>query len=279
MNQQSITKYYENNRFTFRYLWNSRQTQAIHFGYYDEKATKHAAALANMNRKLAELACISEHDRVLDAGCGIGGSAIWLAKELGCAVDGIVLVKSQAEEARQNIKKARFDDEITIYEGDYNHTPFEDGQFDVIWALESHCHTDQKAAFYKEAARLLKKGGRLVMADLFLSPPLSINDENKLKSGLSYWAIPNIDDINMHRTHAIQAGFADLEIQNINPHVERSLRNAYEHAQKWSSTARFLQKIGLINSEQVGNAVGTKLMFEAWLSGNWFYGLAKAVKI
>jgi tocopherol O-methyltransferase len=279
MNQHSITKYYENNRFTFRYLWNSRQTQAIHFGYYDEKATKHEAALANMNRKLAELACISEHDRVLDAGCGIGGSAIWLAKELGCAVDGIVLVKSQAEEARQNIKKARLDDEITIYEGDYNHTPFEDGQFDVIWALESHCHTDQKAAFYKEAARLLKKGGRLVMADLFLYPPLSINDENKLKSGLTYWAIPNIDDINTHQMNATKAGFADLEIQNINSHVQRSLRNAYEHAQKWSSTARFLQKIGLINPEQVGNAAGTKLMFEAWLSGNWFYGLAKAVKI
>lgn len=279
MNQQSITKYYENNRFTFRYLWNSRQTQAIHFGYYDEKATKHEAALANMNRKLAELACLSERDRVLDAGCGIGGSAIWLAKELGCAVDGIVLVKSQAEEARLNIKKAGFDHEIAIYEGDYNHTPFADGQFDVIWALESHCHTDQKAAFYKEAARLLKKGGRLVMADLFLSPPLSINDENKLKSGLTHWAIPNIDDINTHRTYAIQAGFGDLDIQNVNPHVERSLRNAYEHAQKWSSTARFLQKIGLINPEQVGNAVGTKLMFEAWLAGNWFYGLAKAVKI
>ncbi len=279
MNQQSITKYYENNRFTFRYLWNSRQTQAIHFGYYDEKATKHEAALANMNRKLAELAGIAATDRVLDAGCGIGGSAIWLATELGCAVDGIVLVKSQAEEARQNIQKAGLDHKIAIYEGDYNHTPFVDGQFDVIWALESHCHTDQKAAFYKEAARLLKKGGRLVMADLFLSPPLSINDENKLKSGLTHWAIPNIDDINTHRTYAIQAGLADLDIQNINPHVERSLRNAYEHAQKWSSTARFLQKIGLINPEQVGNAEGTKLMFEAWLAGNWFYGLAKAVKI
>ena len=120
MNQQSITKYYENNRFTFRYLWNSRQTQAIHFGYYDEKATKHEAALANMNRKLAELAGISSSDHVLDAGCGIGGSTIWLAKELGCAVDGIVLVKSQAEEARLNIKKAGFDHEIAIYEGDYN---------------------------------------------------------------------------------------------------------------------------------------------------------------
>lgn len=278
MNQQSITKYYENNRFTFRYLWNSRQTQAIHFGYYDEKATKHEAALANMNRKLAELATINSSDRVLDAGCGIGGSAIWLAKEMGCVVDGIVLVKSQAEEARQNIKKAHFDDKITIYEGDYNETPFEDGQFDVIWALESHCHTDQKAAFYTEAARLLKKGGRLVMADLFLSPPLSINDENTLKSGLTHWAIPNLDDINTHRIHAQTAGFADLDVQNINPHVGRSLLNAYEHAQKWSSTARFLQKIGIINPEQVGNAIGTKLMFEAWQSGNWFYGLAKAVK-
>ncbi len=279
MNQQSITKYYENNRFTFRYLWNSRQTQAIHFGYYDEKATKHEAALANMNRKLAELADISSSDRILDAGCGIGGSAIWLAKEIGCVVDGIVLVKSQAEEGRQNIQKTGLDHKIAIYEGDYNQTPFEDGQFDVIWALESHCHTDQKAAFYREAARLLKKGGRLVMADLFLSPPLSITDENKLKLGLTHWAIPNLDDINAHRTYATRAGFADFDIQNINPHVQRSLRNAYEHAQKWSSTARFLQKIGLINSEQVGNAAGTKLMFEAWLAGNWFYGLAKAVKI
>ena len=279
MNQQSITKYYDNNRFIFRYLWNSRQTQAIHFGYYDEKTTKHEAAIVNMNRKLAELADIQATDRVLDAGCGIGGSAIWLATEMGCTVDGIVWVKNQAEEARQNVKKAQLEHKINIFEGDYNNTPFEDGSFDVIWALESHCHTDQKAAFYTEAARLLKIGGRLVMADLFLSPPLSINDENRLKLGLTHWAIPNLDDINTHNIHALQAGFGGLEIQNINPNVHRSLRNAYEHAQKWSSTARFLQKIGLVNRDQVGNALGTKLMFEAWLDENWFYGLAKAVKI
>ena len=70
----SIKEYYDHTRFDYRTIWFGSDNLSIHFGYYDDKATHHHAALANMNRKLAEFADIKAGELVLDAGCGAGGA-------------------------------------------------------------------------------------------------------------------------------------------------------------------------------------------------------------
>src|SRR5215207_8911507 len=66
-----VHTYYDHTRFDYRTMW-SRRSRAVHFGYYDEHADKHADALHNLNRVLADLAGIQPGESILDAGCGWG---------------------------------------------------------------------------------------------------------------------------------------------------------------------------------------------------------------
>lgn len=53
---------------------------AIHMGYYDDSIESHEESLLRLNEIVFDIAKIGENDLVLDAGCGVGGSSIWLAK-------------------------------------------------------------------------------------------------------------------------------------------------------------------------------------------------------
>ncbi len=271
----TIEKYYDKTRFDYRYVWNSRNTHALHFGYYDETATKHFDAVANMNRVLSELAHIQVGERVLDAGCGVGGSCIWLTQQLGTDCVGVSLVESHIKDAVENVKKHNLSDKISFLKADFCHIPLPDDSFDVVWAIESQCHALDKADFYKEAYRILKKGGRLVVADYFrIKRPFDTEGrEILLKNWLNRWAIEDLDTAAEHQHNAEKQGFTNFAIRNINPNVRRSLLNAYEHSEKWLRLAKILNKIGIVSSVQVGNVIGTISQFKAWDAGLWYYGL------
>ncbi|HRC77349.1 MAG TPA: hypothetical protein PLO33_16830, partial [Kouleothrix sp.] len=68
-----IVAYYDETWLDYRMLWLNGQNLSVHFGYFDEQTRSHAAALANMNRVLADCAGVAAGQRVLDAGCGVGG--------------------------------------------------------------------------------------------------------------------------------------------------------------------------------------------------------------
>ena len=301
----TIKKYYDNTRFDYRWVWNTRNTHALHFGFYDEEATHHVAAVANLNRKLADLAHINAHNRVLDAGCGVGGSSVWLAKQHGVNVVGITLVESQVQDARKNVEKEGLSDKVQFQVADYCHTPFEDASFDVVWAVESQCHANNKLDFYKEAYRLLKPGGHLVVADYvrsirpqksrkntegvadltqYLLTPSpkhnydNIDSESLVANWLLFQAMPDIDTIEEHYENAAKVGFTNAHIQDVTPNVKQSLKNVYDHSFKWLGTAKLLNRIGIVSKEQVGNAFAAICQYKAFERGYWQYVLISMEK-
>src|SRR6266568_4985056 len=84
-----IRDYYDETWLDYRMLWLNPQNIAIHFGYWDERTRGHGESLLNMNRVLASQIGIRTGQRILDAGCGVGGSSIWLAQTYGVEVVGI----------------------------------------------------------------------------------------------------------------------------------------------------------------------------------------------
>lgn len=275
----SVQSYYEGTRWDYRWVWGARNTYALHFGYYDEQATHHKAAVANMNRVMADLVDIKPGEKVLDAGCGVGGSSIWLAQNRSCTIVGITPVESQVKDAIHNARKQKVSDSCSFTMADYQQTPFADESFDVVWALESVCHAEQKIAFYRETARLLRPGGKLVIADTFRNKrPYNAEAETQLRSWLNCWAIPDLDTPDEHALHAEQVGLRNFSFRDITQHTMRSILNIKEHGDKWLKAATTLNKLGIVSDVQVSNVWGTIHQYHALEKGLWCYGLLSAQK-
>ena len=215
----------------------------------------------------------------MDAGCGQGGSSIWLAKNYDVQVTGITLVPHQVKIAQREAKNLGLADRVKFFEQDYTNTSFEDESFSLIWACESMCHAEQKEEFYHEAYRLLKPGGRLVCADYFRTErPLKNDGEKLLHSWLNGWSIKDIDTYDEHKENARKTGFTDFEIQDVTPYTKPSLQHLYSMASKLWKLGIFLKKIGIRNKVNHANHFASIKQFEALENKLWFYGLLSLKK-
>jgi cyclopropane fatty-acyl-phospholipid synthase-like methyltransferase len=277
--RDAVIAYYDQTWLEYRLLWLNRRTLSVHFGYTDTTTRGHADALLNMNRVLADRAGIQPGAHVLDAGCGVGGSSIWLAQSRGAIVTGITPVASQVARARDFAAGRRLGDRVTFEQADFTSTPFPDASFDVVWALESLCHAPDKAAFYREAARLLRPGGRLVIAEYIRATrPLSAQGERLLHRWFDGWAISDLDTRAEHLAHATAAGLADMRIDDITAHTRPSLRRLYTIT-RWSYPLAVTGRaIGIRSAIQHGNVIGSLCQYQALERGLWFYGMLCASK-
>ena len=78
---QNIVDYYDNCQVDYSIVWHLNTHLSLHYGFWDETTKRLRHALIKMNDVLAEKIEIKSSDRVLDAGCGVGGSSMYLAKK------------------------------------------------------------------------------------------------------------------------------------------------------------------------------------------------------
>ncbi len=267
-----VRAYYDATWWDYQAVWQNRDSLAVHFGFYDAEVATHAESLVHTNRFLARLAAIQPGMHVLDAGCGMGGTCIWLARNCNVQCTGITPVASQVAFAERQALKKGIEDRVRFVEGDYCAMPFADASFDVVWACESVCHAEKKADFYREAWRVLRPGGRLVMAEYMRTGrPLSQEAEDLLRAWLHRWAIPDIDTPAEHRAHATEAGFARVCIEDRIAHVRPSLHNLYEQVRRYLWLGHLLQMLGIRRREAHDNHVGSHYLWRALQAGAWSY--------
>ena len=168
---------------------------------------------------------------------------------------------------------------VTVEQADYTATPFRDATFDVVWALESVCHAQAKAAFYRESARLLRPGGRLVVAEYMRAlRPLPSADEKLLTRWLHNWMIPDLDTMQEHGQHALDAGFSDVEVRDVTLNMRRSLRRLYVLSLAGVTTSRVLHRLRLRSAVSHGNVLGSLHQYRALRRASWAYGILCANK-
>jgi sarcosine/dimethylglycine N-methyltransferase len=116
--------------------------------------------------QLAQLAQITGHDNVLDAGSGIGGTARFLADQYGCAVTAVDLSEEYCETARWLNRLVGLDDRISVRQGDVTELPFAHASFDALISQHVQMNVTDKERLYQQARRVLVTGGRLAIWDI-----------------------------------------------------------------------------------------------------------------
>jgi ubiquinone/menaquinone biosynthesis C-methylase UbiE len=104
--------------------------------------------------------------RVLDAGCGIGGTSRHLAHEHGCRVTGLDLTPAYVEAARTLSEMTGLSDACDFVEGSVLEMPFDDGDFDAGVTFHVAMNIADREGFYTEAARVLKPGAAFCVFDV-----------------------------------------------------------------------------------------------------------------
>lgn len=108
--------------------------------------------------------------RVLEVGCGLGGSARYLASEHGARVTGIDLTPDFVATARELTERVGLGAAVSFQQASALDLPFPDGSFDVVWTEHAQMNIEDKRTFYASLARVLVPGGRLLFHDIFQGP-------------------------------------------------------------------------------------------------------------
>jgi cyclopropane fatty-acyl-phospholipid synthase-like methyltransferase len=227
-----------------------------------------------MVRYLARLAGLKAGERLLDAGCGVGGSSIFLARELGLDCIGITLMEAQARLARgfavrgvpAGNGRARF------AANDFHAPAFKPGSFDAVWAVESFDHAVDKRAWVKTMFHLLKPGGRLVIADGFrAAPPGDRSQAKAYEAFLAGWAVPHLCSARELEDWAAEAGFAVAHSEDISADVMPHARAIFRFGLLFIPVRWALARLGLTSREKLGNAYATYYQYLAFRRGLWEY--------
>ena len=277
---RDIISYYDTCEWDYRIIWHTHRTLALHYGFWTPGVRSLAQAQINQNEWMAELAGIGSSDKVLDAGCGIGGSSMYLAGHRGSQCTGISLSRRQVEQARA-LAAAQNLNLLDFQVRDFSDTGFASGSFSVVWGIESVCHAADKVAFLREAYRLLEDGGRLIIADGFSQQPvhdMNHEQERLMRGWLEPWAVESLSTTEEF-CHAMQGiGFKDIHSREVTDLVLPSARILHNRAWMATVPAHLMYWLGLRNKIQHANFKAGKFQWRSLEQNLWHYSVVTARK-
>ncbi|QZH58120.1 class I SAM-dependent methyltransferase [Mycolicibacterium farcinogenes] len=148
-------------------LWKDQ----VHWGYWEDPSTAdgtpgdYVAAMEQMNVVLLEAAKVSDGQKLLDVGCGFGGTIQQINRTFsGMDLTGLNIDPRQLQAAEAQAVPVD-GNKIGWVEADACRLPFEDNSFDRVLAVECIFHFPSREKFLAEAARVLKPGGYLAVSD------------------------------------------------------------------------------------------------------------------
>jgi MPBQ/MSBQ methyltransferase len=200
----SVAEAYD--RWTADRLLESLWGDHVHLGHYGDPPGQRdfrAAKVAFVHElvRWSGLDRLPPGSRVLDVGCGIGGSARILARDYGFEVLAISISPGQIARAREltppDLDHCRFAvmDALALELLDGNATE----GFDAVWSVEAGPHMPDKQRYADELLRVLRPGGLLTVADWNRRDPsdgaMNRRERWVMRQLLDQWAHPEFASI------------------------------------------------------------------------------------
>ena len=132
----------------------------FHIGLWGPETKTPEEAWRRATRTLLEGCDLVPGTRILDAGCGLGATAITLAKTFGVHVTGLTICEPHVARATELAAQRGVGDLVEFHHGDFMDLPFPDASFDVVLNQETVCYASDKSAYLRGVYRVLRPNGR-----------------------------------------------------------------------------------------------------------------------
>ena len=198
-------------------LWEEIWGEHMHHGYYGAEGTQkkdRRQAQIDLIEEILQWAQVDQVESLLDVGCGIGGSSLYLAEKFQAQATGITLSPVQMNRATERAGELGLTSQSEFLVANAQAMPFTDNSFDLVWSLESGEHMPDKGKFIQECYRVLKPGGKMIVVTWCHRPtddsPLSADEQKHLQDIYRVYCLPYVISLPEYAAIANQIGLKSI---------------------------------------------------------------------
>lgn len=232
----SVRTYYDENTKLFLNFSGHKQAQNIHRSLWMPESKSLEDALNTSNALiLKEIESVApENAHIADLGCGVGASLFYIHPRLQnpSPALGLTLSPVQARLAQDSAKQLGLQNKIHFAEGDFTSVPLPSESLNVVYSVEAVCHAIKPENYFKEASRLLCRGGKLVLVDDYQAARSFSSYEQKwFDAFINGWYVPGVRTVEQSKQFAQAHQFLLIKNDELTPYLRlRNLPNVIASA-------------------------------------------------
>ena len=266
--KEKIRDLYDRTSPYYQSLWGAH----IHHGYWISGEETKETAQNQLIEHVVRAAGLVPGCKILDVGCGFGGSSIYLAKKYGAEATGITISPIQVEMARKAAAAEDVNAKFILM--DAEEMKFE-RTFDVVWSVESISHYPQKEKFFAAAAQCLESGGTLAITDWFKREHLTEREYEKFIRPIEKGMLVELDTM---QDYAGLVGSNGLQVMH-NEILNENCSKTWDFCLDILKNKALWQIAAENGSEFLDFLRAFRSMRAGFASGNFIYGLIVAKRL
>ena len=266
--KERIKEHYDRVSPYYHSLWGEH----LHHGFWIRGDETKEQAQVQLIEHLARVAGIAPGRRILDVGCGLGASSIYLARNYSAEATGITISPVQVEMANRAASAENVKAKFLLMDAQAINI---DQSFDVVWSVESISHYQNRGRFFTSAAKLLKPGGTLAIIDWFKKPNLKQVEHKKFIQPIEKGML-----VELQTMEEYQATLASNRLQIVQSQIlNKNCAKTWDLCLDIIKRKSFWALAAKMGPEFVDYLKAFRAMRAGFASGNFVYGLLVAKKL